>query len=79
MKKQMTASKEPSGPKTGTSGPKPGGIAPPGGMMPVPGGASGHSSAKSELPEIYASIDKTPLTVTVPTDGPVKLDLKSKP
>ncbi len=61
------------------------GIAPkgkmPGGGMPMPGGGGGDmgSGAKSELPEVYASIEKTPLTIKVPTDGPVTLALKSKP
>lgn len=75
MKKQMEASKAPIGAKM--PAPKGGGMMPPGGMMPIPGGASAHSSTKSELPEVYASIEKTPLTVTVPAEG-VKLELKSK-
>ncbi|MCI0700151.1 MAG: carboxypeptidase-like regulatory domain-containing protein [Planctomycetia bacterium] len=61
--------------------PKPGGvkgIQPPGGMMPG-GAGQGGSSVKSELPEIYASIEKTPFAVKVPVEGPVQLDLKSKP
>ncbi len=43
--------------------------------MGVPGGAG----AKVELPAVYAAIEKTPLTCKVPADGPVKLELKSKP
>ena len=50
---------------------------PPG--MPMPPGMGGGlgSGAKSELPADYAASDKTPFTVNVPTDGPVKLDLQS--
>ena len=70
MKKEMAASKTGGpmipNPKTGGM-PQPG---PPGGM--TAGGA------KSELPAVYASIETTPLTVKVPPDGPVKLELKSK-
>lgn len=32
---------------------------------------------KSLLPEAYATEDKTPLTVTIPHDGELKLDLKT--
>jgi hypothetical protein len=61
---------------------KPGGVMPMPGkggmpMMPV-GMGSGGSSTKSELPEQYASLEKTPLTVKVPSDGPIQLQLKSK-
>ena len=47
--------------------------------MPMPGGSSVGSGAKSELPEVYASSEKTPLTIKVPADGPIKLELNSKP
>jgi hypothetical protein len=76
MKKEMDKSK-PAGPKMPTPG-GPKGIQPPIGMMPGGGGASG-SSVKSELPEVYASLEKTPFTIKVPVEGPVQLDLKSKP
>lgn len=77
MKKETEAG------KAGPKGPMPGGKGgmpmPPGGMMMPPGvGASG-SGVKSELPEVYAAIEKTPLTAKVPADGPVKLELKAKP
>ena len=52
------------------------GVMPPPGMMP--GSAVATSNVKSELPEMYASIEKTPLTATVPAAGPVVLELKSK-
>ena len=68
MKKMADKGKQ--GPGTGMK------MGPPG--MPMPGGAGG-SSAKSELPEAYASLEKTPLTAKVPSDGPIKLELKSKP
>jgi hypothetical protein len=44
-----------------------------------PGPGVIQSGAKSELPEVYASIEKTPLTAQVPASGPVQLALKSKP
>ena len=47
--------------------------------MPMPGGSSVGSGAKSELPEVYASSEKTPLTIKVPAAGPIKLELNSKP
>lgn len=57
-----------------------------GGMMPMPGKGGkmmmppalggGGSGVKSELPEQYASLDKTPLTAKVPGDGPLQLQLK---
>lgn len=49
-----------------------------GGPPGMPGaGASG--GPKSELPEKYGSLDKTPLKVTVPpSEKPVKLELTSK-
>jgi hypothetical protein len=45
-------------------------------MMPKPGGGT---AVKSELPAVYATTATTPLTAKVPSDGPVKVDLKSKP
>jgi len=42
--------------------------------MPTPG-----SAVKSELPAVYATTATTPLSAKVPSDGAVKLDLKSKP
>jgi hypothetical protein len=47
-----------------------------GGMMP-PGGEN--TAIHSDLPMLYATPDKTPFTIKVPPDGPVSLDLKSKP
>jgi len=47
------------------------------GMM-MPPTAGGGSSVKSELPEQYASIEKTPLSVKVPAAGGVQLQLNSK-
>jgi hypothetical protein len=48
------------------------------GMMPkmAPGFGGG---AKSELPAIYAGTATTPLTAKVPSNGPIVLELKSKP
>jgi Carboxypeptidase regulatory-like domain len=45
------------------------------GMMPPTVGGAG-SGVKSELPEQYASLDKTPLTAKVPTEGGIQLQLK---
>ena len=46
--------------------------------MPRAGGAGGHE--KSELPLVYASAEKTPLSVKVPPPSdPVQIELKSKP
>lgn len=46
--------------------------------MPRPGTAGGHE--KSELPQIYGSAEKTPISVKVPPPSdPVTIDLKSKP
>ena len=71
--KSMEASKKGNQPKGNQSK---GG--PPGMMMSMGGGNAG-SSAKSELPEIYASIEKTPFGgIKVPSEGPVKLELNSK-
>ena len=47
-------------------------------MMPPPPGAAG-SGIKSELPAVYAVVGTTPLTAKVPSDGPVKIELKAKP
>ena len=66
MKKMADKSKQGSGPKMGMPG------------MPMSGGAGG-SGAKSELPEIYASNATTTLTAKVPSDGPIKLEMKSMP
>lgn len=49
-----------------------------GGKMMMPGGGPSGSGAKSELPEQYASVEKTPLTAKVPAEGGVQLQLKSK-
>lgn len=46
--------------------------------MPMPGkGGSNTAGGKSDLPGIYGSALTTPLTAKVPSDGPVKLELKS--
>lgn len=76
MKKEADASK--GGPKGASMPPGGKGMMPPGGMMMPPGGGVATSGVKSELPEVYASLEKTPLTATVPTAGPVSLELKSK-
>lgn len=73
--KQMM--KEADAGKAGKAGKVGAGKMPPG--MPMPGGSSVGSGAKSELPEVYASSEKTPLTIKVPADGPIKLELNSKP
>lgn len=70
MKKNMAKS-----PAGGMTTPMPGKAGMP--MMP-PSLTGGGTGAKSELPEVYSSIAKTTLTVKVPTDGPVQLQLKSK-
>lgn len=57
-------------PGGGGAGP---GMMMPGGMMPGAGAAAG---VKSELPAIYAAGTSTPLKVTIPHDGPIKLELK---
>lgn len=59
---------------------KPGmGMPTPGKGMPMmPPTIGGGSATKSELPEQYASLEKTPLTVKVPSEGAVQLQLKSK-
>ncbi len=49
-----------------------------GGKMMMPGMSGGGSGTKSELPEQYASLEKTPLTAKVPTEGGIQLQLKSK-
>ena len=62
--------------------PKGGGMMPGGGGMMPPGGGggmAGGSTSKSELPDIYASVETTPLTAKVPSEGPIKLELKAKP
>jgi hypothetical protein len=46
-------------------------------MPPMPGKAGGGASAaKSELPEVYARLETTPLRVTIPSSGPIKLELQ---
>jgi hypothetical protein len=46
-------------------------------MPPMPGKVGGGASGpKSELPEVYARLDTTPLRVTIPSSGPVKLELQ---
>lgn len=53
------------------------GGAPKGPMPPMPGKAGpGGSQAKSELPEVYARLDTTPLRVTIPASGPIELKLQ---
>lgn len=47
-------------------------------MMPPIAGGSGANSVKSELPEKYASLQQTPLTVKVPSSGPIQLQLQAK-
>lgn len=47
--------------------------------MPGMTGARGSSSIKSELPAIYGGSGTTPLTAKVPSDGPIVLELQSKP
>ncbi len=52
---------------------------PKGPMPPMPGKAGAAASgAKSELPEVYARTDTTPLRVTIPASGPIQLELHSK-
>ncbi len=48
----------------------------PKGTGPLPGGGTG--APKTELPGIYAGTT-SPLTAKVPSDGPVKVEMKSKP
>jgi hypothetical protein len=63
---QKMEEKDKSGPKMPTPG------------MPMPGkGGATTPGAKSDLPGIYGSAMTTPLTAKVPSDGPVKLELKS--
>ena len=51
-----------------------------GNPMAMPKGGAAAGGARTDLPGIYASVEKTPLTgVAVPADGPIKLELKSKP
>ena len=45
----------------------------------MPGAPGKGPGIKSELPTIYAVVTTTPLTAKVPSNGPVVLDLKSKP
>jgi hypothetical protein len=46
-------------------------------MPPMPGKAGGGAAAaKSELPEVYARLETTPLRVTIPSSGPIKLELQ---
>jgi len=53
---------------------------PMGPMPPMPGKkGSGASGPKSELPEVYARLETTPLRVTIPSPGPVKLELQKSP
>ncbi len=61
---QKTAEKDKGAPKMPTPG------------MPMPG-KGGAPSPKLELPGIYGSALTSPLTAKVPSDGPVKLELKS--
>ena len=48
---------------------------------PAPMSATGAApgGARAELPTVYSLASSTPLKETVPTNGPVNLDLKSKP
>ena len=53
-----------------------------GGMMPPQAGMMGgpvNVGQKSELPAIYASGVSTPITAKIPSEGPIAIDLKSKP
>jgi len=47
-------------------------------MPPVGDGAKQTGLKNNELPAAYAAVNSTPLTVKVPPDGPVQLELKSK-
>ena len=49
------------------------------GPAPVSMAPQGAAAVKSDLPGTYGAAASTPLTVTVPTNGPVTLELKSKP
>lgn len=73
MKKEMDKGKTGSG--TGTPMPKGMKGAP---MMPPGMGGMSTSGVKSELPEVYSTSEKTPLTAKVPSEGAVQLQLKSK-
>ncbi|HUR54637.1 MAG TPA: hypothetical protein VMZ71_10930, partial [Gemmataceae bacterium] len=45
----------------------------------IPGATTGGTPVpKGELPQIYGSGTTTPFSATVPTSGPVNLDLKSE-
>lgn len=51
-----------------------------GNPMAIPKGGAASGGAKTELPDIYATVEKTPLSnIAVPSAGPIKLELKSKP
>jgi len=50
----------------------------PGSGTPLQTGSSA-PKVNSELPAVYALVTTTPLTATVPSSGPIVLDLKSKP
>jgi hypothetical protein len=68
--KQMEKKAKKQGPPTG-GGTKPG--------MPMPGRPVKEGESGSDLPEKYATADKTPLTCKVPPDTkPVKFELSSK-
>lgn len=67
MEKDMDKNKG-TGPMMGKMGP--------GKMMPPGGGAT---AIKTELPQTYSTAEKTPLTAKIPSDGPIKIELKSKP
>ena len=64
----------------GTTGGGKGG--PPSATGPGPGGKAGAplgGISKNEIPAIYALPNTSPLGQTVPSTGPVKIELKSKP
>lgn len=51
-----------------------------GNPMVIPKGGAAAGGAKTELPEVYGTAEKTPLNnIAVPSTGPIKLELKSKP
>ena len=49
------------------------------GMTPGMMGGPVNASQKSELPAIYATGVSTPITAKIPSEGPIAIDLKSKP
>ncbi|MFO0880901.1 MAG: carboxypeptidase-like regulatory domain-containing protein [Gemmataceae bacterium] len=49
------------------------------GMAPSGPMVSSSSGPQSSLPAKYAAVQTTPLTAKVPSDGPIKLELKANP